>query len=81
VNILIPPQNTDAEELDSLTASRGWKLIQAQVSVDLERAKDGCVQNTELPDLYRAQGTAKALAAVLALPLELARRARERRAK
>lgn len=61
--------------------SRAWLLVRTNLAIELDRAKDLCVQQTEPVAIYRAQGAAKALISAIGMGEELRRRAVERRAK
>lgn len=61
----------DAERFRDMLASPPFALFLARVVAEAERARDTCAGQTDLPELYRAQGAVRALRAVLAIPARI----------
>lgn len=58
----------DAERFRDMLASTSFGLLRSRIAAELERAREACTTATERTDIHRAQGSAAALRAVLAMP-------------
>jgi len=58
----------DAERFRDMLASPPFVLLKERVTKEWERAREACAQETELRDIYRAQGRVAALRVALDLP-------------
>ena len=58
----------DAERFRDMLASPSFSLVLARINAELERTRDACAKETELPALYRAQGAVTAWRAILTIP-------------
>lgn len=63
----------DAERFREMITSPPFLAFTRRVVSELDRARNDCAGKTELPQIFRAQGSAAALLVVLALPETMAR--------
>lgn len=61
----------DAEALRDVIGSAPFALVQKRIASELERARTVCETCKDTIELYRAQGAALALRAVLGIPANL----------
>lgn len=58
----------DAERFRDMLASSSFGLLRSRIAAELERARETCMTATKRTDIHRAQGSAAAYRAVLAMP-------------
>ena len=58
----------DAERFRDMLALESFAILWKRILAEMERSREACSQQTEPRDIYRAQGAAGALRAVLAMP-------------
>ncbi len=72
-NVTVRHDQFEEAKFRDMMASEPFRLLTARIAGELERARTDCERKGEPTEIYRAQGSAAALRAALALPETIAK--------